>query len=687
LKEFYNKIAENQQEFIEVVEKVALTEEEIAAEIVRMRAEIGKKLAEYAGGEEILQQGMAAYYEAFFSEAEQRERMFRQAERAIKDALKGADMTLEDLPGSREALRALVEAQDLTTEAGQRTFAALMSVAGALDYFYAYLDELGDIDKDDPFAALRMSLRDLADELDPQTAAVDRAESERVLADAGYTGEFESAAIAEFLRALAEMDDAGGEAAKSLLDMSDAILRAAEEAARVAEERAGLDLRLLQLTGSATEYTAEVRRRELEGLDESNRALQERIWALEDEAALTKATTDLNIRLAELEGRSEDALRMRREMEIEATDESLRELLMRIYALEDEARALKAIQDAANDAYQALERAVNEEKRLVNEQYQARVEAINAEREAQQQAHQAHLDAIGAQREAAQEALAEAQSALSSTQSALDGIRGQQPVDEISRARAAKDLSRWAASGKLPEQEQLDRTLSTLGRTQEVDFQTEEQFKAAQGTTYANLLKLEKAGLQQVSWAEQTVDRLDLQIEAENLRFEAQMAALDAQIEAVEDWRDQELERLDAILEDAKAQLDLLMGIDNSLLSIDEAMKRFLDSLQANYDGKGRWYGLMPGDDTATDFDNGALLRDSEQTAAQQQQAEETAALRAEVVLLRKDLAAIHTAQVVPLKSIDDRLKKIDLDGPAYIRNTTATGTEADQTVVVLRAG
>lgn len=61
---------------------------------------------------------------------------------------------------------------------------------------------------------------------------------------------------------------------------------AVRSAADIASERANLEKQLLQVQGD----TAALRALELDGLDESNRALQRRIWALQDEA---KRTQDL----------------------------------------------------------------------------------------------------------------------------------------------------------------------------------------------------------------------------------------------------------------------------------------------------------------------------------------------------------------------------------------------------------
>jgi hypothetical protein len=111
-----------------------------------------------------------------------------------------------------------------------------------------------------------------------------------------------------------------------------------EEEARIADERAGLESQILQLQGN----TAEIRRLELAALDASNRALQEHIYALEDQAeAAAEAARVQDERMSleqqrlELLGR-EDLLR---EMQLKSLDASNQALQLQIWALEDAAAA------------------------------------------------------------------------------------------------------------------------------------------------------------------------------------------------------------------------------------------------------------------------------------------------------------------------------------------------------------
>lgn len=156
------------------------------------------QLFELAGGLENLSSKLNTYYQNFYT-AEEQAALATENLTASMRAL-GYDT----LPTSREQFRALMEAIDTSTEAGQKQFVALLGLS-------------------DAFA-----------ELVPATQAA---------------------------------------------------TEAAKEAAAVAQQRAGLETQLLTIQGK----TKELRARELAALDPTNRAIQELIWNLQDQAAATQA--------------------------------------------------------------------------------------------------------------------------------------------------------------------------------------------------------------------------------------------------------------------------------------------------------------------------------------------------------------------------------------------------------------
>lgn len=87
-------------------------------------ADMASSLVELMGGLEQYKTTTTAYYEAFYSDAERTATATRQ----LTASLSALGLSL---PSTREAYRDLVEAQDLSTEAGRATYAALMGLSGA----------------------------------------------------------------------------------------------------------------------------------------------------------------------------------------------------------------------------------------------------------------------------------------------------------------------------------------------------------------------------------------------------------------------------------------------------------------------------------------------------------------------------------------------------------------------------
>ena len=169
--------------------------------------------------------------------------------------------------------------------------------------------------------------------------------------------------------------------------------RAAEEAAknalRTAEEKATLEIQLLEAQGKAVEALKLQREAELAALDETNRAILQQIFDLEDLAAaqtlaneaakeatrianeaaqeatrianeaaqeairIAEERSSLDIQLLELQGKAAEALKLQREAELAALSETNRAILQQIFDLQD----LNAAQKLANEAAQAAEEA------------------------------------------------------------------------------------------------------------------------------------------------------------------------------------------------------------------------------------------------------------------------------------------------------------------------------------------
>ena len=279
-------------------------------------------LLKAAGGVQALSQSAATYFENFYSDSEKTARATSQ----LSSALQALGLTL---PTTREAYRALVEAQDLSTESGQKTYAALLQLSGAFAQIVPATEQFADasgaaaqtIDRaaEQIIEAGRRALADLAERRGSLEVELLRAQGDITGAlarqrdqdlariTAGLSAQDAAAATAAYdlntslqaqIDATYEAANAAKSAAQAELDRAAAAERAAAEVAAaelqrirtVAAERDNLEVALLRATGD----TAALRARELAALDASNRPLQERLYALADEAERQRQAEQLS---------------------------------------------------------------------------------------------------------------------------------------------------------------------------------------------------------------------------------------------------------------------------------------------------------------------------------------------------------------------------------------------------------
>ncbi len=144
---------------------------------------------------------------------------------------------------------------------------------------------------------------------------------------------------------------------------------AANKALEIAKQKTDLSIRIMELEGKSSEALAAKRVIELAALDTSLKSLQERIYALEDEAEasriakeasekalqLAKAQRSLDIQLMEAQGNAAGALAATRADELAAMDETLRVTQLAIYTALDKA---KADEEAANIAKETADKVI-----------------------------------------------------------------------------------------------------------------------------------------------------------------------------------------------------------------------------------------------------------------------------------------------------------------------------------------
>jgi hypothetical protein len=325
--------------------------------------------------------------------------------------------------------------------------------------------------------------------------------------------------------------------------------RAAQEAQRIANERIGLEGRLLEAQGQ----TAEIRRRELEALNPANRSLLQRLFQIEDETARIEARNraqeeaaaaaarrnSLEIRYLEAIGDSAGALAMRRAEELAATDASDRALLQMIFAAEDAAGAVGGV----TDAFDALREAAGLQIRLL--EAQGREEEALALRREQEMAATAEVN-----RDLLQQVFA-----------AEDAARARAEAD-----RLAEDAARAAADA----QAELARAQEEAARAAEEAARLLAEIARERTDLTIRLLELEGRA------AEATAMRRQLEIEA----TDPSNRALLQQIFALEDAAAAQAEYAEAVERQNAAVADARNALSGAYEREADALRNTVDQFR-----------------------------------------------------------------------------------------------------------
>ncbi len=200
-------------------------------------AQAAVALGDLFGGLSTLQQAAGSYLQAFYTDAERTEL-----------ALRGIGKVLGEVgistPATRDEFRALVEAQDLTTDAGRRAFTTLMGVADS----FAAVTEAGRSAAD--ILAERRDLERELLQLQGNTVAI-RAQERAALDESNR-------ALYDQIRALEDQQAASDAAAEAATAAAEAAAEAAAVAAAAAQEiaQAWSNLTADAVQGVADAYAA-----------------------------------------------------------------------------------------------------------------------------------------------------------------------------------------------------------------------------------------------------------------------------------------------------------------------------------------------------------------------------------------------------------------------------------------------
>lgn len=284
--------------------------------------------------------------------------------------------------------------------------------------------------------------------------------------------------------------------------------------------------------------------------------------------------------IAELTNNSAEASRVlaaQRAIELAEMDNSLKPLQERVWLLEDEAKRIEKnseimekAKEGAESALSALSAAIDKEKDNIDKKYEKVIASVNKAAEASVNAAELQKEAAEKQRDIIKGVLDDINNALKSTQ--VESF-------ELTKARRAEAQSYLAVSaiqarsgGSVGNMAGLGNALEAISKPSEDLFGSFEDYARDQAMANHNLSLLQGAATTELTLAELTIERLSATIDAIQ-------STAKSQIEAIEKTRDAEKESLDNMLIAAQQQLDALNGINNSVMSVVEALNSFNASM------------------------------------------------------------------------------------------------------------
>ena len=307
-------------------------------------------------------------------------------------------------------------------------------------------------------------------------------------------------------------------------------------------------------------------------LDQARTSLYDQLLSQEERRA--KEQEKLNAAFTELGATtpaSTDALRAMIDAARDAGNVGLADSLLELVP------AFVALQGAADGAGSALDRAMQD----VDKAFAALQRSINAEKDRINADAQAQIDAINAGAEAREKAIDDARQQVQDLGGIFDDItkavktlRGnaQDEAMQMEQARAYISMALSVAqAGGTVDREKLREAMGTVTKDNAQSYITGADYRFSQARQAAELQALADITGEQKDVAQATLDAA----------LEANKAAQE-QIDAIIEARDKQLKALDDQLKAAQEQIDVMNGIDISVLGVGDAVIAF-DTAMATY--------------------------------------------------------------------------------------------------------
>jgi len=303
--------------------------------------------------------------------------------------------------------------------------------------------------------------------------------------------------------------------------------------------------------------------------------------------AIAQQRGGLEIRILELQGRSAEALTAKRKIELNAMDASLRPLQELIYGLEDVASAAeKGAQDlakskekaaqAGSTALTVLGNSINEAKNASKAAFDAQIAIINAQKTSAADAFKAQQNALQSTLKAAGDSVSKLSNLTSALQSTINGL--QLPGSEAANRKAGQQqineaIARAKSTGVLPEAESLRNALSAVSAPSQDQFGSSVDFERDFLLTKNSLIELNDITKTQLSAADQTVVLLQTMIETGQTQYDELIRSYDDAGRFAQEQYEAQSMRLDESYKLAESQLSEALGTKLAVLGVADAVE------------------------------------------------------------------------------------------------------------------
>jgi hypothetical protein len=226
-----------------------------------------------------------------------------------------------------------------------------------------------------------------------------------------------------------------------------------------------------------------------------------------------------------------------------------------IIALKDQAKAAELLKDKATDLLADVDGAFAVLQRLVEDQ-----KAANAK------AHEIEMKSIQKRIDAQTASITKLKSLSDSLKSSLDQMAvsgtGADGGRAAAQAQLAAALAIAKAGGPLPAADALKSALSVVTKDASDQFATYDEYLADFYKTQNSIAALGRVTDSALTVEQKTLDLLQAQKDANQAAYEA------------------ETERLNELVESTRTQIDVLKGVDTSLLTIDQTLQAVLGAIR-----------------------------------------------------------------------------------------------------------